>query len=74
MKNTVIKMISVIAVGLLPAFNLIQGYHTGRGGLVFLVALVASLSAYRLIKSDLLSAIYTGYLIAIMFFGIILYL
>lgn len=74
MKNTVIKMISLIAVGLLPAFNLIQGYQTGKGGLVFLVALVASLSAYRLIKSDLLSAIYTGYLIAIMFFGIILYL
>lgn len=74
MKNTVIKMISLIAVGLLPAINLIQGYHTGKGGLVFLVALVASLSAYRLIKSDLLSASYTGYLIAIMFFGIILYL
>ena len=74
MKNTVIKMISVIAVGLLPAINLIQGYHTGKGGLAFLIALVASLSAYRLIKSDLLSAIYTGYLIAIMFFGIVLYL
>jgi len=70
--NTTIKLmkvISTICLALLPLLLLISGL-----GFAFLIGLLASFLVYALIDNDLVVAIYTGYLIAIMFFGIVLYL
>ena len=70
--NTTIKLmkvLSTVCLALLPALLLISGL-----GFAFLIGLLASFLVYTLIDNDLVVAIYTGYLIAIMFFGIVLYL
>lgn len=63
------KILSTVCLALLPALLLISGL-----GFTFLIGLLASFLVYALIDNDLVVAIYTGYLIAIMFFGIVLYL
>lgn len=63
------KILSTVCLALLPALLLISGL-----GFTFLIGLLASFLVYALIDNDLVVASYTGYLIAIMFFGIILYL
>lgn len=70
--NTTIKLmkvLSTVCLALLPLLLLISGL-----GFAFLLSLLASFLVYTLIDNDLVVAIYTGYLIAIMFFGIVLYL
>lgn len=70
--NTTIKLmkvLSTVCLVLLPMLLLISGL-----GFAFLIGLLASFLVYTLVDNDLVVAIYTGYLIAIMFFGIVLYL
>jgi len=70
--NTTIKLmkvLSTVCLALLPALLLISGL-----GFAFLLSLLASFLVYALTDNDLVVAGYTGYLIAIMFFGVIFYL
>lgn len=70
--NTTIKLmkvLSTVCLALLPVLLLISGL-----GFAFLLSLLASFLVYALTDNDLVVAGYTGYLIAIMFFGVIFYL